>query len=267
MSNLNKIMGLIIITTAWASNLYAQVEPQYGPDLPPPTAEALEAAFPDVGGVDVQKQMDTPLLAYWLFDQLEWQDADEGDRAVWDISGWLGYDLNRLWLRSEGEHSNGEFEAAEAHLLYGRAFSRWWDIVVGLRQDFEPGPARTYAAVGVQGLAPYWFETQLTLYAGEQGQTAARLDLEYELLLTNRLILQPALELNAYGQRDLANGIGAGFSDLEGGLRLRYEIRREFAPYIGLNWARKLGNTADMLKAAGAETDEISAVLGVRMWF
>ena len=240
---------------------------KYGPELPPPTAAALAEAFPDLDGMDLRKHMDTPLLGYLLVDQLEWQDADEGDRGVWDISGWLGYDMNRLWWRSEGERSNGEFEAAEVHLLYGRAISRWWDVVAGIRQDFEPGPGRTYAAVGIQGLAPYWFETQLTLYAGEQGQTAARLEAEYELLLTNRLILQPLVEINAYGQRDLENGIGAGFSDMEAGLRLRYEIRREFAPYVGLNWSRSLGNTADLIKAGGGDISELTAVVGLRMWF
>jgi copper resistance protein B len=217
--------------------------------------------------MDLRKHMDTPLLGYVLLDRLEWQNAQEGDRGVWDASGWIGYDLNRLWWRTEGERIGGNFEAAEAHLLYGRAIARWWDLVVGLRQDFDPGPSRSYAALGIQGLAPYWFETQLTFYAGEQGQTAARLEAEYELLLTNRLILQPLLELNAYGQRDLQRGIGAGFSNVEAGLRLRYEIRREFAPYIGLNWNRSLANTADLIRTAGGDVDDLSMVLGLRMWF
>lgn len=289
MSNLTKLIGLVVVLMTWGSSLHAQstsyddphthyqmatlepdpgpAPPVYGPDLPPPTAKALAAAFPDLDGMDLRKHMDTPLLGYLLLDQLEWQYGDGDGRGVWDITGWLGYDLNRLWLRSEGERRNGEFESAEVHLLYGRAISRWWDLVAGVRQNFEPGPARTYAAAGIQGLAPYWFETQLTLYAGEQGQTAARLKVEYELLLTNRLVLQPLVEVNVYGKRDVPNNIGTGFSNVEAGLRLRYEIRREFAPYVGLNWARNLGNTADIIRARGGEVDELSAVLGVRMWF
>ena len=237
-----------------------------GPEIPEPTAEDLRAAFPDLGGMDLRRHMDTPLLAYLLVDQLEWQDADEGDRGAWEILSWVGYDLNRLWLRSEGERVNGEFEAAEAHLLYGRAISRWWDLVAGIRQDFEPGPGRSFAAVGLQGLAPYWFETEITLYAGEGGQSGARLEFEYDLLLSNRLILQPVVELNAWSRSDARRGIGAGVSDLETGLRLRYEIRREFAPYLGLNYERALGNTADLVEAGGGDVGELTAVAGLRLW-
>ncbi len=237
------------------------------PLLPQPTAAEHEAAFPDLGGMDLRRHMRTPLLGYLLIDQLEWQDADQSDAGAWDISGWLGYDFNRLWLRSEGERKDGEFEAAEAHLLYGRAFARWWNLVAGIRQDFEPGPGRTYAALGVQGLAPYWFETQFTLYAGEAGQSGARLELEYEQLLTNRLVLQPRVEINAWSRSDLQHGIGAGISGVEAGLRLRYEIRREFAPYIGLNYAQVFGNTADLRNSADEDTNELRAVAGLRIWF
>ncbi len=237
------------------------------PRFPQPTAAERQAAFPDLGGMDLRRHMRTPLLGHLLVDQLEWQDADEGAGGAWDVTGWLGYDFNRLWLRSEGEREGGEFEAAEAHLLYGRAIARWWDLVAGLRQDFEPGPGRTYAALGLQGLSPYWFETELTLYAGERGQSGARLEFEYEQLLTNRLILQPRIEFNAWSRSDTRRGIGAGLADLEAGLRLRYEIRREFAPYIGVNYAQVFGNTADLRKARGDDTSELRAVAGLRLWF
>ena len=238
-----------------------------GPVLPEPTAADLEAAFPDLGGMDLRRHMDTPLLSYLLFEQLEWQDSKEGQRGAWNMQAWLGYDLDRLWIRSEGERANGEFESAEAHLLYGRAIARWWDAVIGVRQEFEPGPSRTSLALGLQGLAPYWFETQVTAYIGEGGQTGMRLEAEYELLLTNRLILQPVVEINANSQRDLQRGLGAGFTNIETGLRLRYEIRREFAPYVGLNWSRSLGNTADLIEAAGGDSSDTSLVVGLRMWF
>lgn len=237
------------------------------PRFPQPTPAQRQAAFPDLGGMDLRRHMRTPLLGYLLIDQLEWQDAEQSGAGAWDISGWLGYDFNRLWLRSEGERKDGEFEAAEAHLLYGRAFARWWNLVAGIRQDFEPGPGRTYAALGVQGLAPYWFETQFTLYAGEAGQSGARLELEYEQLLTNRLVLQPRVEINAWSRSDVQHGIGAGISGVEAGLRLRYEIRREFAPYIGLNYAQVFSKTADLREAGGEDTNELRAVAGLRLWF
>lgn len=237
------------------------------PALPPPTPEQLEAAFPDLGGMDMKHHMRTPLLAYLLVDQLEWQDADEGSTLSWQLGGWLGYDYNRLWWRSEGARVAGEYEAAEAHLLYGRAIARWWDLVVGLRQDVEPGPSRAYAALGVQGLAPYWFETQFTVYAGSGGQFGGRLELEYELLLSNRLILQPVLELEAWRRSEPERGLGRGLAEAEAGLRLRYEIRRELAPYVGLNYARAFGETADLLSAHGEDSDALALVAGLRFWF
>ncbi len=237
------------------------------PTLPPPTPAQREAAFPDLGGMDMKHHMRTPLLAYLLVDQLEWQDAEEGAALSWELGGWLGYDYNRLWWRSEGARAGGEYAAVEAHLLYGRAIARWWDLILGLRQDIEPGPSRRLAAIGLQGLAPYWFETQFTLYAGSGRQFGARLELEYELLLSNRLILQPVLELEAWRRSDPERGTGRGLSAAEAGLRLRYEIRRELAPYVGLNYERAFGETADLLAADGEDSDTLALVAGLRFWF
>ena len=180
---------------------------------------------------------------------------------------WVGTDLNRVWLRSEGASAGDAVEDAEAHALYGRSVARWWDVVVGVRQDFRPGPAQTWAAIGIQGLAPQWFEIEATAYIGESAATAARFEAEYEVLLTNRLMLQPLLEVNLFGKALPDRGIGAGLSTMETGLRLRYEIRREVAPYVGLVWQRKFFGTADLARAAGDETGGWRAAAGLRMWF
>lgn len=185
----------------------------------------------------------------------------------WDSKGWVAGDLNCFWFRTEGEGENGDLGDAEAHALYGRAIARWWDLVVGLRQDVRPGPGRTWAAVGIQGLAPYWFEVEATAYIGESGRTHLRLESEYELLLTNRLVLQPLVEVDIYGKSDPARGLGAGVSTLDAGLRLRYEIRRELAPYVGVTWNRKFFGTADLAKAEGEDISGTRFAVGVRVWF
>ncbi len=232
--------------------------------IPPITDAERAAAFPDLPGHAVH---DHAIRYMVLADQLEWRDADAGSTVSWDLKGWVGQDEERLWFRAEGEHADSRTEDSEIHLLWGRRVARWWDVVAGARQNFKPGPSQTWLALGVQGLAPYMFEVEATAYAGEGGQTAARLEAEYELLVTNRLILQPLVELNVYGKDDATRGIGAGFSSAEAGLRLRYEIRRELAPYIGVTWARKFGETADLAELAGEEIDDSQLVVGIRAWF
>jgi copper resistance protein B len=231
----------------------------------PPTADSERAAaFPDLQGHSVH---DHAIHFMVLADQLEWRDVDAGSTAAWDLKGWVGQDEERLWFRAEGERADSRTEDSEIHLLWGRRVARWWDLVAGARQNFKPGPSQTWLALGVQGLAPYMFEVEATAYAGEGGQTAARLQAEYELLVTNRLILQPLVELNVYGKDDATRGIGAGFSSAEAGLRLRYEIRRELAPYIGVTWDRKFGETADLAELAGEERESSQLVVGIRAWF
>jgi len=210
---------------------------------------------------------DSALNHYLLAEKLEWQDADDGSTLAWDISGWIGGDIDRLWLRSEGERTNGRTEDAQVQALWGHAISPWWDVVSGVRQDFKPGAPQTWAALGVQGMALYNFETEATAFIGEGGQAAARLEGDYDILLTNRLILQPTAELNFYSKNDPQRGIGSGLSNTEAGLRLRYEIRREFAPYIGVTWNRTYGKTADYAKDDGEDRSEARLVLGVRLWF
>ena len=234
------------------------------PFIPPVTDDDRKAAFPDVEGHAVH---DNAVNYFVLFDQLEWQAGNDVSGVNVDTTGWVGGDRDRLWFRAEGDSDNGRLADAEAHVLYGRKFARWWDLVAGVRQDFNPGPSRTWAAVGVQGLAPYWFEVEATFYIGESGRTHARFDVEYELLLTNRLVLQPLVEVDVYGKSDPERAIGAGLSTIDTGLRVRYEIRRELAPYIGVTWNRKFGQTAELAEAAGKDPGGARFVAGLRLWF
>jgi copper resistance protein B len=233
------------------------------PGAPPITDADRAAAFPDVRGHSVS---DTAIHYFVLFDRLEWQGGN-GNGISWDTSGWVGGDRDRFRFRTEGRGSDGRIGAAHVDLLYGRAVTPWWEIVAGVRQDVEPGAAQTWAAVGVQGRTPYWFELEATAYVGASGRTRFRVDAEYDLLLTDRLIVQPVVEADIAGKADPARQIGSGLSTVETGLRLRYEIRREFAPYLGITWSRKLFGTAGLAEAAGQEISGARVTAGVRGWF
>jgi copper resistance protein B len=202
-----------------------------------------------------------------LVDQLEWRRGDGTEGPAWEAMGWYGTDYDKLWFRTEGVRIGSVTEDARAELLWDRIFSRWWSVQAGVRHDFANGPSRNWLALGVQGLAPYFFQIEATAYIGDAGRTAARFRAEYELLFTQRLILQPELEVNAYGKDDPERQVGAGFSDLQLGLRLRYEIRREFAPYLGVAWYRSLGKTAELVSGAGNDPSVLQVLAGVRFWF
>lgn len=232
--------------------------------IPEVTDADRAAAFAHAGNHAVH---DNTIQYYVLLDRLEAFDADEGTGLEWEAQSWIGTDLNKLWLRSEGERTGGHTEAADLEVLYGRAFAPWWDLIAGVRHDFKPGDSQDFLAIGVMGLAPYKFEVEATAYLGERGQTAARFEVEYETLLTNRLILQPQIEVNLYGKDDLRRGIGSGLSTAEAGLRLRYEFTRQFAPYIGIVHERAFGRTADFRRDEGEDADDTRLVAGVRIWF
>lgn len=209
---------------------------------------------------------DDPPLIMLLADQIEFRDGGDESALSWDASGWFGKDLQKLWLKTEGERVSGETEEAELQFLYSKAVATYWDLQVGVRHDFQPA-GRTWVAMGVHGLAPYFFETDVAFFVGESGRTALRLKAEYEILLTQRLIISPELEINIYGQNDLEVGVGSGLSDIDIGIHARYEIRREIAPYIGVHWLKNLGNTADLLQGAGIDTSDTEWVVGIRLWF
>lgn len=229
-------------------------------DFPPPTAADRAAAFPDVAGHHAH---DDALNYYLLFDQLEWQDG----ALMWNATAWVGRDIDKLWLRAEGAREDGRTESSELEALWGHFFTRWWEFVAGVRQDVSPGQSQTWGAFGVQGLSPYKFDVEATAFIGESGQTSLQLEADYELLLTNRLILQPLVEIRAFGKDDPERGVGSGLSTTEAGLRLRYEWRREFAPYIGVTWNRRWGDTAGFSRLDGAEVEETRWIAGVRIWF
>ncbi|MGY0611776.1 MULTISPECIES: copper resistance protein B [unclassified Luteimonas] len=222
------------------------------------------AAFPEL---EQHMQHAPAVNSYLLFNRLEARDADPGSGLAWEAQGWLGTDLHRLWLRTEGERSGGTTESAELELLYGRSVSAWWDVVAGVKHEFAPGDAQTWAAFGVQGLAPHMFEVSVTGYVAESGRTALVAEVEYELLLTNRLILQPVVEATFFGKDDPVRGVGSGLSSVETGLRLRYAFNRHFAPYIGVVHERTFGNTSRLRRGDGGSIRDTSAVLGLRFWF
>jgi copper resistance protein B len=234
------------------------------PFIPPVTDADRAAAFPDVDGHSVH---DESVNFFVLADELEWQGGDGESAFVWKTRAWVGNDRDRLWFRSDGEAESGRLGAGSVEALYGRAIAPWWDLVAGVRQDIRPGDPQTWAAVGLQGLAPYWFEVEVTAYVGASGRTRFQLETEYELRLSQRAILQPLVELDLYGKDDPERGIGAGASEIETGVRLRYEIRREFAPYVGVVWHQKLAGTADLARAAGEEVSGARVAAGLRLWF
>lgn len=210
---------------------------------------------------------DKAVHTYVLFDELEYQTGHGHWRFGWDNKGWIGRDLDRLWFHTEGETHREDLEAAEVQLLYGRAVARWWDVMAGVRQDFGPAPNRTWAVIGIQGLAPYWFEVEAAAFVATSGHTQFRVEAEYEVLLTNRLVLQPKLEVDFAGRADHESEVAAGLTKMDGGLRLRYELRREFAPYVGLSWERKFFGTRRIARREGLEADGARLVGGLRVWF
>lgn len=204
-----------------------------------------------------------------LGERLEVHSNDGDPLTVWEAQGWIGSDIQKLWFKTEGEYETdeGRFEEAEVQALYSRAVNAFWDLQAGLRHDIKPDPSRTYAVIGAQGVAPYWFELDGQLFLSNEGDISARLEAEYEFRLTQRLMLQPRIELNAALSDDEDIGMGSGLSTTEAGLRLRYEITREFAPYVGVSWNRAFGKTEDFIRAEGEDSDQVSWVAGIRFWF
>ncbi len=274
------VAGLIVMWLAWP--LLAAAQPEHADHAehagheplpsahegPPITEGDRAAAFPDLGDMHVEHAtLDDPQNKLVLLDRFETQRADGGSLQRWDLSSWVGKSLTKLWIRTEGERLSGTTAHSELELLWGKSFARWWELVAGARSDFEPGPTQNWAAVGVRGTAPYRVDLEATAYFSDGGGAALRVKGHYELLVTNRLILQPLAELNWYAQRDSARGIGAGLADTEIGVRLRYEVKREVAPYLGLVVERKLGGTREIRGAAGHDPSDTRLVAGIRLRF
>ena len=206
---------------------------------------------------------DDDWYSFVLADRFEYQSHDE--TWVWDAQGWLGGDYQKIWLKTQGSYVNGQTEEAELQLLYSRAVLPFFDLQLGVRREIDA--SRTFAVVGLQGLAPQWMEIDVAAFISEDGDLSARLEIEYDLLLTQRLTLQPRIELDLAAREVAEHQVGKGLTSTELGLRLRYEVRREIAPYVGVAWHKTYGGTADFIKAVGDSTDTVSFVAGIRFWF
>ncbi len=203
-----------------------------------------------------------------LFNLAEYQARKGADGYRWEGEGWFGGDINRVVVKTEGEGSfGGTTEQAEFQLLYARAIAPYFNLEAGVRYDVKPDPSRTYAVIGIEGIAPYWFDVGAQLFLSDKGDVLARVEGSYDQRITQALILQPRVEFNLAAQDVPANGVGAGLSDLELGVRLRYEIKREFSPYVGVEWAKKVGTTARFARVAGKDDDVVNVVAGIRFWF
>lgn len=208
-------------------------------------------------------------FGYAIFNQNELRTRGADQTWRWDAEGWYGGNINRLWMRSEGslDTHSGQFDDTEAQILYSHAVSPYFNLQAGMRYAFEPSPSRGSAVIGIDGLAPLYWEFGAFAFIGSNGHHAARIEASYDLLLTQRLVLQPQFEIDFQAKDDAMRGLGRGLSDLDSGLRLRYEITRKFAPYIGVAYERKYGATADFARIAGERVERARLVAGVRLWF
>jgi copper resistance protein B len=252
---------------------HGAMEEEVGSEPPPapPTDHAADGVFDPAAMARAREQLGaehgggTVSKIMLNFGEIQVRDGETGYR--WDGEAWIGGDLNRFVLKAEGEGVDGDLEAAEVQALYSRAISPFFDLQVGLRQDIEPTPRRSYFTVGFEGLAPYWFETEGAVFLSNKGDLSARFQGSYDLRFTQRWILQPRAEVNLAARDVPEIGVGSGVSNVELDLRLRYEVRPEFAPYIGLSFDRKFGATADFARALGEDTEATSLVFGLRAWF
>lgn len=212
---------------------------------------------------------DTKIYYFSLIDRLEYGDPNGTNNYLWDAQGWIGGDFNRLWWKTEGEGplNGGGPEDTELQVLYNRTIDSFWGIQAGLRYDLNPNPDRGFVVIGIQGLAPQWFETDNSMFVSEDGDISWRGEYEYELLLTQRLIIAPRIEINLSAQEVSEYGLGSGLNNTEAGLRLRYAIRRELVPYIGVRWEQLYGETKDIARRRYERTSSTALVLGIRAWY
>ena len=213
--------------------------------------------------------MDNTIFYHLLFDQLEGRINGPDNEFRWDGEGWIGTDMNKLWFKSEGFVEHGRMTDGDQEALYDRPipYLRYFDFQAGVRYDLDSDPGRTWGAIGIEGLAPHFFEFAPTFYFSNRDFFAGRIEGSYDILITNRLIAQPQFELNFYSKRDPSRAIGSGLADLDSGLRLRYEITRKFAPYIGVAYNGKFGETADFTRAEGGIVNDVRFVFGIRLWY
>lgn len=217
---------------------------------------------------ELRREHGSFLTMRFLIDQLETRIRNGRDGYFLNAEAWYGGDINKVWLKTEVE---GEFgrspEQVEVQALYSRAINPWWNLQAGVRYDLRPDPERAYLVLGIEGLAPYWIEVDAAAFVSNKGDVSASLEVENDLRLTQKLILQPRIELDLAAQDVPEIGVGSGLSTAELGLRVRYEIKPEFAPYVGVAYERAFGDTADFRRAAGDTAGGWNLLLGIRAWF
>ncbi|MBS1821293.1 MAG: copper resistance protein B [Acidobacteria bacterium] len=237
----------------------------------PLSAQASEAPGKVVATIPGSQSpvQDDKIFKHVLLDQFEGRTNGANNELRWDGEAWAGTDMNRLWLKSEGFASASGVSDGDQEFLYDRPISRlkYFDAQAGVRADLDSGPARAWAAIGIEGLAPYYFEFAPTLYIRNDGHVAGRITGFYDLLFTQRLIAEPEAELNFYSKDDAARGIGSGLSELDTGVRLRYEFSRKFAPYAGFAYTGRYGNTASYARRAEEDASNSSFIFGLRLWY
>jgi copper resistance protein B len=233
---------------------------------------AVPTHSPGASGGDIaigQAAMDNGIFYHVFFDQLEGRTSGARSQFRWDGEGWIGTDLNKLWVRSEGFADRTGVSDGDIEAFYDRPLPklRYFDWQAGIREDVDSGPGHTWAAVGIQGFAPYLFEVAPTFYIREGGNVAGRVTVFYEVLFTQRLVAEPEAEVDMYSKDDSSRGIGSGLSTLDTGVRLRYEFSRKVAPYIGFAYNAKYGNSAMYARRAGLSASEPQFIFGIRLWY
>lgn len=249
----------ILVLCAAQAPLAGQIAEDY---YDPAAMRAARAKLREMTGGQV--------ITFTQVERLENFSRNGRNGMLWEGQGWIGGDLQRLWIKTEGEYLSpriGGIEDGEVQVLYSRALSPLFNLQTGMRQDMKPGERRTFGVIGVQGLALYWFEVNTALFISHQGDVSARAEAQYDFLLTQRLILQPRAEANLAVQDVPRLGIGRGLSTAELGLRLRYEVKRQFAPYVGISWLGATGRTADFDRLSGRDPSSFTVVGGLRLWF
>ncbi|MGE0279057.1 MAG: copper resistance protein B [Rhizobiaceae bacterium] len=228
--------------------------------------EPVQSSAPGMAEHD-QPVMDREIVAHFLLNQNEGRFGDGSPHYRWSGEGWVGTDYDKFWVKTEGTVKNGKVEDGQDEFLYSRAITTYFDFQTGLRSDLDSRRTRNWASFGIEGLAPGFFNVELAGYVSPEGRLAARTEVSYDLLITNRLILQPQIELNFYSRSDRARGIGPGLAEIDTGLRLRYEITRKFAPYIGVGYEGKFGQTANFARQEGEKAHDVRVLAGIRLWF
>lgn len=238
---------------------------------PVPTDNAADAVFDPKAMAQAREtlRMEHGAMSWrkLMVETAEFRSGDGEDGYGWEGQYSLGGDINRLVLKSEGEGEGGDLEQAEVQALYSRAITPYFNLQAGVRHDIRPRPERTYAVIGVEGLAPYWFELGAFAFLSDEGELSGRVEGSFDLRLTQRLVLEPRAELDFAAEDAPDLGLGSGFTTAETGLRLRYAITPEFAPYLGVHYERRLGDTADIARAGGEDVEAVRFVAGARAWF